>query len=112
VHTLSHTEPLQCSADDMWEAVKYSNVLLPAIDPDYITKSFYLEGYGEPGSIRILQLGPGIAQSVLTALILLVMHQCVLVAYNFGLATTSCNADSDDATVHFNNSKILSVWDS
>ncbi len=29
VHTLSHTEPLQCSADDMWEAVKYANVLLP-----------------------------------------------------------------------------------
>ncbi|KAH8933766.1 hypothetical protein BDL97_18G047200 [Sphagnum fallax] len=61
VHTLSHTEPLQCSADDMWEAVKYVNVLLPAIGPDYFTKSFFLEGYGEPGSIRILQLGPAIA---------------------------------------------------
>ncbi len=61
VHTLSHTEPLQCSADDMWEAVKYANVLLPAIGPDYFTKSFFLEGYGEPGTIRILQLGPGIA---------------------------------------------------
>jgi len=61
VHTLSHTEPLQCSADDMWEAVKDVNVLLPTIGPDYFTKTFFLEGYGEPGTIRILQLGPGIA---------------------------------------------------
>jgi len=58
---VSHTEPLQCSADDTWEAVKYLNLLLPTIGPDYFTKSFFLEGYGEPGSIRILQLGPAIA---------------------------------------------------
>ncbi len=37
-------------------------------------------------------------------------HQSVLVAYNFGLAT-SCNPNFD-ATVHFNSSNILSVWDS
>jgi hypothetical protein len=61
MHTLSHTEPLQCSVDDMWEAVKDLNVLLPTIGPDYFTKSFFLEGYGEPGTIRILQLGPAIA---------------------------------------------------
>ncbi len=56
-----HTEPLQCSADDMWEAVKDADALLPTIGPDYFTKSFFLQGYGEPGTIRILQLGPGIA---------------------------------------------------
>jgi len=37
-------------------------------------------------------------------------HQSVLVAYNFGLAT-SCNPDFD-AIVHFNSSNILSVCDS
>ncbi|CAM6015938.1 unnamed protein product [Sphagnum balticum] len=61
VHTLSHTEPLQCSADDMWEAVKDANVLLPTIGPDYFKKVFNLEGDGEPGTIRIIQLGPAIA---------------------------------------------------
>jgi hypothetical protein len=45
----------------MWEAVRDLNLLLPTIAPDYFTKSFFLEGYGEPGTIRILQLGPGIA---------------------------------------------------
>jgi hypothetical protein len=45
----------------MWEAVKDADALLPTIGPDYFTKSFFLQGYGEPGTIRILQLGPGIA---------------------------------------------------
>ncbi len=61
VHTVSHTELLQCSANDMWEAGKHADEILPALVPDYFTKSVFLEGHGEPGSIRIVKMGPGMA---------------------------------------------------
>jgi len=59
VHTLSHTEPLQCSADGIWEACKHADEILPALMPDYFTKSVFLQGHGEPGSIRVVKMGPG-----------------------------------------------------
>ncbi|CAK9234183.1 unnamed protein product [Sphagnum troendelagicum] len=55
VHTVSHTEVLQCSADDMWEAGKYADVILPTLVPDYFTKSVFLEGHGEPGCFALLR---------------------------------------------------------
>ncbi len=61
VHTVSHTEPLQCSADGIWEACKHADEILPALMPDYFTKSVFLQGHGEPGSIRIVKMGPGMA---------------------------------------------------
>ncbi len=61
VHTVSHTEPLQCSADGIWEACKHADEILPALMPDYFTKSVFLQGQGEPGSIRIVKMGPGMA---------------------------------------------------
>jgi hypothetical protein len=59
VHTLSHTEPLQCSADGIWEACKHADEILPALMPDHFTKSVFLQGHGEPGSIRVVKMGPG-----------------------------------------------------
>ncbi len=59
VHTLSHTEPLQCSVDGIWEACKHADEILPALMPDYFTKSVFLQGHGEPGSIRVVKMGPG-----------------------------------------------------
>ncbi len=59
VHTLLHTEPLQCSVDAFWEACKHLDDLLPALMPDHFTKSVFLQGYGGPGSIRVVKMGPG-----------------------------------------------------
>ncbi len=75
--------------------------------PDYFTKSVFLEGHGEPGSIRIVKMGPGMVWPTCTDCINTTSHESVLVAYNFGLAT-SCDLDFN-AIVHFNSSKILSV---
>ncbi|CAK9203658.1 unnamed protein product [Sphagnum troendelagicum] len=58
VHTMSHTEVLQCSADDIWGACKHADDILPHLMPDFFTKSVFLQGHGEPGSIRIVKLGP------------------------------------------------------
>jgi hypothetical protein len=60
VHTLSHTEPLQCSADGIWDACKHADEILPGLMPDYFTKSVFLQGHGEPGSIRVVKMGPAI----------------------------------------------------
>jgi hypothetical protein len=59
VHTLSHTEPLQCSADGIWEACKHADEILPALMPDHFKKSVFLQGHGGPGSIRVVKMGPG-----------------------------------------------------
>ncbi|CAK9202956.1 unnamed protein product [Sphagnum troendelagicum] len=64
VHTVSHTEVLQCSPDDMGEAGKYADVILPTLVPDYFTKSVFLEGHGEPGCIRIVKMGPEIKERI------------------------------------------------
>jgi hypothetical protein len=58
---VSHIEVLQCSVDDMWEAGKYADVILPTLVPNYFTKNVFLEGHGEPGCIRIVKMGPGTA---------------------------------------------------
>jgi hypothetical protein len=60
VQTLLHTEPLQCSADAFWEACKHLDDLLPALKPDHFTKSVFLQGFGGPGSIRVVKMGPAI----------------------------------------------------
>ncbi|KAH9541490.1 hypothetical protein CY35_14G067600 [Sphagnum magellanicum] len=58
VHTMSHTEVLQCPADDIWGACKHADDILPHLMPDFFTKSVFLQVHGEPGSIRIVKLGP------------------------------------------------------
>ncbi len=68
VHTMSHTEVLQCSADDIWGACKHADDILPRLMPDFFTKSVFLQGHGEPGSIRIVKLGPGMTLLTLLCL--------------------------------------------
>lgn len=58
-HTLSHTEVLQCPADDVWEACKHADTILCELMPEFFAKSELLQGHGEPGSIRVVTMGPG-----------------------------------------------------
>ncbi|CAK9203688.1 unnamed protein product [Sphagnum troendelagicum] len=60
-HTLSHTVVLEVSADDIWEVSKQLDEILPALEPEYFTKSTFIEGFpGEPGSIRLVKPGPAV----------------------------------------------------
>jgi len=59
-HTLSHTEVLQCPAAEIWEACKHADTILPELMPDYFTKTEFIQGHGEPGSIRVITMGPAI----------------------------------------------------
>ncbi|CAK9864184.1 unnamed protein product [Sphagnum jensenii] len=45
-------------ADDIWGACKHADDILPHLLPGFFTKSVFLQGHGEPGSIRIVKLGP------------------------------------------------------
>lgn len=58
--TLSHTEILQCSADDIWEACRHADEILSHQMPEYFAKSEFEKGHGEPGSIRVITMGPAI----------------------------------------------------
>ncbi len=57
--TLSHTEVLDASPDAIWEACKHVNEWLPKAMPEFFASSTFLKGHGEPGSIRVVKLGPG-----------------------------------------------------
>jgi hypothetical protein len=60
-HTISHSVVLEVSAADIWEVSKQLDEILPALEPEYFTKSIFIEGIaGEPGSIRLVKPGPGI----------------------------------------------------
>ncbi len=64
-HTLSHSVVLEVSADDIWEVSKQVDEILPALEPEYFTKSTFIEGIaGEPGSIRLVKPGPGITNHI------------------------------------------------
>jgi hypothetical protein len=58
-HTLSHTEVLNCGAQDAWECCKHSDKVLPDLLPQYFSSSEILEGNGGPGTLRVLHFGPG-----------------------------------------------------
>jgi hypothetical protein len=58
--TLSHTEVLDSSPDAMWEACKHADELLPRAMPEFFASSTFLQGHGEPGSIRVVKMGPGL----------------------------------------------------
>jgi hypothetical protein len=57
--TLSHTEVLAASPDAIWEACKHADELLPKAMPEFFASSTFLQGHGEPGSIRVVKMGPG-----------------------------------------------------
>jgi len=60
--TLSHTQALNCSAEDAWECCKHSDKVLPDLLPEYFAKAEILEGNGGPGTLRALHFGPAIPQ--------------------------------------------------
>jgi hypothetical protein len=62
-HTLSHTEVLNCGAQDAWECCKHSDKVLPDLLPEYFSKAEILEGNGGPGTLRVLHFGPAIPQA-------------------------------------------------
>jgi hypothetical protein len=52
---------LEVSADDIWEVSKQLDEILPALEPEYFTKSTFIEGIvGEPSSIHLVKPGPSI----------------------------------------------------
>jgi hypothetical protein len=57
--TLSHTEVLDASPDAIWEACKHADELLPKVMPEFFASSTFLQGHGEPGSIRVVKMSPG-----------------------------------------------------
>lgn len=57
--TLTYTEVLHCSAEEMWEACKHADTILPDLMPELFAKSELLQGHGEPGSIRVITMGSG-----------------------------------------------------
>lgn len=59
LQTLSHTEVLQCHADTIWQAFQQPGSILCNLIPEVFAKCEYVKGHGEPGSIRIITLGPG-----------------------------------------------------
>jgi hypothetical protein len=62
--TLSHTEVLDASPDAIWEACKHGDELLTKAMPEFFVSSTFLQGHGEPGSIRVVKLGPGMKNAV------------------------------------------------
>jgi hypothetical protein len=54
-----HTRTLEAPADAIWELLMHEDVILPKVIPHIIDSFEYLEGHGEPGSIRLLRLGHG-----------------------------------------------------
>jgi hypothetical protein len=60
--TLSYTEVLDASPDAIWEACKHSDELLPKAMPEFFGSFSYLQGHGEPGSIRVVKMGPALPQ--------------------------------------------------
>ncbi|KAG0582532.1 hypothetical protein KC19_3G066800 [Ceratodon purpureus] len=62
-HVISHTEVLNCGAEDAWECCKHSDKVLPDLLPEYFAKSEILEGHGGPGTVRVLHFGPAIPQA-------------------------------------------------
>lgn len=62
-HVISHTEVLNCEAQDAWECCKHSDKVLPDLMPEYFAKAELLEGTGGPGTLRVLHFGPAIPRA-------------------------------------------------
>lgn len=54
-----HTQTLNAPADTIWNILMHEDVILPKVIPHIIASYEFLEGNGEPGSIRLLKLGHG-----------------------------------------------------
>ncbi|KAG0606201.1 hypothetical protein M758_9G121800 [Ceratodon purpureus] len=55
-----HNRTLEAPCDTIWNILMHEDVILPKIIPHIIASYEFLEGNGEPGSIRLLKLGHAI----------------------------------------------------
>lgn len=58
-----HTRTLEAPVDIMWNILMHEDIILPKVIPHIIAAFEWLEGNGEPGSIRLLKLGHGMITS-------------------------------------------------
>ena len=61
-----HNRTLEAPCDTIWNILMHEDVILPKIIPHIIASYEFLEGNGEPGSIRLLKLGHGMHIANLT----------------------------------------------
>jgi hypothetical protein len=57
--TTSHTETLDASPDAIWSVHKQENTILPKALPHLFQSITWVQGSGEPGSVRVCKMGPG-----------------------------------------------------
>ena len=57
--TMTHTEVLGASPDAIWKTCKHVDEILPKAMPQFFASTTMLQGHGEPGSIRVVKMGPG-----------------------------------------------------
>ena len=57
--TMTHTEVLGAPPDAIWETCKHVDEILPKAMPQFFASTTMLQGHGEPGSIRVVKMGPG-----------------------------------------------------
>jgi hypothetical protein len=57
--TMTHTEVLEASPDAIWKTCKHVDEILPKAMPQFFASTTMLKGHGEPGSIRVVKMGPG-----------------------------------------------------
>jgi hypothetical protein len=58
--TATHTEVLNVSPDDIWRVIKDENTILPKALPQIFQSIEFVQGSGEPGSVRLCKMGPAI----------------------------------------------------
>lgn len=56
---LTHTETIDVAPDAIWRACKNVDGILCKAMPQFFASATMLKGHGEPGSIRVVKMGPG-----------------------------------------------------
>lgn len=57
--TMTHAATLEASPDAIWKACKNVDEILPKAMPQFFASTTLVQGHGEPGSIRVVKMGPG-----------------------------------------------------
>lgn len=65
--TLAHKETIDVAPAALWSACKRVDEILCQSMPQFFASTTMLKGHGEPGSIRVVKMGPG-ASSILVFL--------------------------------------------
>lgn len=57
--TLTHVKTLDVSPEDMWKACQDVDAILSNAMPGFFESVRLVKGHGEPGSVRVVKMGPG-----------------------------------------------------